>query len=310
MKSIKTQTKTKMKRSSQTKAKSKSLQQQLSNNTRQAGGAHKTVHNRQIMMERFVHYLKESNIQIHNVNQVKVSYIERYIQTRLSQGISKRTLQNEMAAIRQTLRAADRNKLADHPRISNQTLGLSGASRQGTKVAITQEQYQAIHEEALQKSPALAATLDIAITLGLRGEEAVQSWQSMKTWQKALQQGKTTLHVVFGTKGGRPRDVHIINPQQTLQVVNNALTIMAQQNGKLIDKPNLKQAMNYWRNSTYRLGLTGQISPHSLRYTFTQDQIDHYLKQGYSEQEALAKVSMDLGHGDGRGRFIKQVYGI
>lgn len=117
----------------------------------------------------------------------------------------------------------------------------------------------------LQKSPALATTL------GLRGEEAVQSCQFMKTWQTALQQGKSILHVVFGMKGGQPRDVHIINPQKTLQVINTALAIMAQQNGKLIDKPSLKQAMNYWRNSTYRLGLTRQMSPHSLRYTFTQD---------------------------------------
>ena len=262
-----------------------------------------------MMMKRFGQYLKDNNIQIHDISQIKVSYIEGYIQTRLSQGISKRTLQNEMSAIRQTLRAADRNKLADHPRLSNPALGLSGASRKGTKVAISQAQYQAIHEEALQKSPALAATLNIAVILGLRGEEAVQSCQSMKTWQKALLQGKTTLHVVFGTKGGRPRDVRIINPQKTLQAVNNALAIMSQQSGKLIDKPNLKKAMNYWRNSTYRLGLTGQIAPHSLRYAFTQEQVGQYLKQSYSEQEALAKVSIDLGHGDGRGRFIKLVYG-
>lgn len=302
---------TKVKLSTKTKAKTntKPLKQQLIDAARQAKGAYKTVHNRHIIVERFGQYLKDNNIQIHDMNHIKVSYIEGYIKTRLNQGIGKRTLQNEMSAIRQTLRATDRHKLADHPRISNHALGISGASRKGTKVAITQEQYQAIHEEALQKSPALAATLDIAVTLGLRGEEAVQSCQSMKTWQKALQQGKTTLHVVFGTKGSRPRDVHIINQQQTLQAVNNALTIMARQNDKLIDKPSLKQAMNYWRNSTYRLGLTGQISPHSLRYAFTQDQIDQYLKQGYSEQEALAKVSMDLGHGDVRGRYIKQVYG-
>ena len=54
-----------------------------------------------------------------------------------------------------------------------------------------------------------------------------------------------------------------------------------------------KQAMNYWRNSTYRMGLTEQISLHSLRYAFTQEQVDQYLKQGYSEQEALTKTSMD-----------------
>lgn len=166
MKLINSHTKanTNLKHSNQTKAKPKSLQQQLINNARQASGAHKTAHHRQIMMKRFGQYLKDNNIQIHDISQIKVSYIEGYIQTRLSQGISKRTLQNEMSAIRQTLRAADRNKLANHPRISNQAIGLSGASRQGTKVAITQERYQAIYEEALQKSPALAATLDIAVT--------------------------------------------------------------------------------------------------------------------------------------------------
>lgn len=67
--------------------------------------------------------------------------------------------------------------------------------------------------------------------------------------------------------------------------------------------------MNYWRNSAYRLGLTGPISPHSLSYAFTQEQVDQYLKQGYSEEEVLAKASMDLGYGDGRGIYIKYVYG-
>lgn len=92
--------------------------------------------------------------------------------------------------------------------------------------------------------------------LRLRSEEVVQSCQSVKTWQKVLHQGKK-LYVVFGTKGGKPRDIHIINPKQVLQVINNALSIMAQQNSKLIDKPNLKQSLKCWRNSAYRLGLTG-----------------------------------------------------
>ncbi|XKM13297.1 integrase domain-containing protein [Orbaceae bacterium ac157xtp] len=292
------------------KIKTKSLKQQFTDAARQANGAYKTVHHRQIIMERLRQYLKVHNIQIKAIDQMKVIYIEGYVHSRLGQGISRRTLQNELAAIRQTLRAVGRVKLADHSRLTNQALGISGASRQGTKVAITQKQYQAIHQLAFNKSPALAATLDVAITLGLRGEEAVQSYKSMQTWQKALQKGQTRIQVVFGTKGGRPREVYIINPQKTLQVVNNALAMMQQQNGKLIDKPNLKQAMNYWRNSTSRLGLTGEHSPHCLRYAFTQHQIDHYLKQGYSEPEALAKASMDLGHGDGRGRYIKQVYGL
>ncbi|SPX19995.1 DNA-binding prophage protein [Escherichia coli] len=65
------------------------------------------------------------------------------------------------------------------------------------------------------------------------------------------------------------------------------------------------------------MGLTGKYSPHSLRYAWAQDDIRRYLAQddirrylaqGFSEKEALAMVAMDLGHGDGRGRWVKQVY--
>ncbi|MFP5626719.1 Arm DNA-binding domain-containing protein [Salmonella sp. 741265116_PST] len=34
----------------------------------------------------------------------------------------------------------------------------------------------------------------------------------------------------------------------------------------------------------------------------------YYLAQGLSRKEALAMVAMDLGHGDGRGRYVAQVY--
>ncbi len=33
-----------------------------------------------------------------------------------------------------------------------------------------------------------------------------------------------------------------------------------------------------------------------------------YLADGFSRQEARALVSMDLGHGDGRGRYVERVY--
>ncbi|EJN8733548.1 DNA-binding protein, partial [Salmonella enterica] len=46
-----------------------------------------------------------------------------------------------------------------------------------------------------------------------------------------------------------------------------------------------------------------------LRYAWTQDAIRHYLEQGFSDREALALTAMDLGHGDGRGRYVVQVYG-
>ncbi|OYO91440.1 DNA-binding protein [Salmonella enterica subsp. enterica serovar Weltevreden] len=75
-----------------------------------------------------------------------------------------------------------------------------------------------------------------------------------------------------------------------------------------IDKPDLKTAMKYWHSQASRIGLTGAYSPHSLRYAWAQDAICHYLAQEFSKKEALAQTAMDLGHGDGRGRYVAQVY--
>ncbi len=67
--------------------------------------------------------------------------------------------------------------------------------------------------------------------------------------------------------------------------------------------------MNHWHKQAAKVGLTGEYSPHSLRYAWAQDAIRHYLAQGFSEKESLALTATDLGHGDGRGRWVKQVYG-
>lgn len=94
------------------------------------------------------------------------------------------------------------------------------------------------------------------------------------------------------------------------KALENAINIAEQRNGRLIDKADLKSAMNYWRGQAGQLGLTGKNTPHSLRYAWAQDAIRHYLAQGFCKKEALAMVAMDLGHGDGRGRYVAQVYGL
>ncbi|MFD1261643.1 integrase domain-containing protein [Entomomonas asaccharolytica] len=278
---------------------------------RQAKGSFKTVHDREVIVKRLADYLQANNIQIKHIDHIKTKHIEGYIQSRQEQAISKRTLQNEMSAIRKTLTQAGREKLANSERLSNQSLNIHNTSRQGTKTAITDEQFYEIVKTSIEKDQlGIAACLQLSRYLGLRGEEAVQSIQSLKTWQKAISQGKDTVTVVYGTKGGRPRQTRIINQDKVKQAVDYAINIANQQNGKLIDKPSLKQAMTYWRNHTAALGLRGTISPHSLRYAYAHDGMQHYQEQGYSEKEALAMVSMDLGHGDGRGRYVKRVYAL
>ncbi|EFK3610309.1 site-specific integrase, partial [Escherichia coli] len=113
-----------------------------------AGGSHKTVHDRMAIAQRFCHHLLALNIQSKQAAHIRARHVEGYIQHRLAQGISKRTLQNEMAALRTVLQQAGRDKLASDERLSNRTLGLVGASRNGTKQAIPERVYQS----ALQKA--------------------------------------------------------------------------------------------------------------------------------------------------------------
>lgn len=124
-----------------------------------------------------------------------------------------------------------------------------------------------------------------------------------------MERGETRLTVVFGTKGYRPRKTEVQDTIAVKKALENALTVAEERNGRLIDRPRLQQAMNYWRKEIAKAGLTGIYTPHSLRYAWTQDALRHYLAQGFSDKEALALTSMDLGHGDGRGRYVVQVYG-
>ena len=259
--------------------------------------------------KRFSEHLRALNIQIQRVEQIRVRHIECYIEERLEQDIGLRTLQNEMAALRAVLRQAGRRQVVEHPRLTNKALGVSGASRNGTSRAITPEHYQQVMEKARAEDEGLAAALEIARLMGLRSQEAVQSSQSLKTWLKAIERGETRLKVVFGTKGGRPRYTTLLDAGAVRKAVENALPIARQRNGRLIDKPDLKTALEHWHKQVIKAGLKGEFSPHSLRYAWAQDAIRHYLAQGFSEKESLALTATDLGHGDGRGRWVKQVYG-
>ncbi|EEC8073846.1 DNA-binding protein [Escherichia coli] len=284
------------------------LEREMKNLARQAGGSHKTVHDRIAMAGRFCERLMELNVQIRYVHHLKAKHIEAYIQMRLAQGIQKNTLHNETAAIRKILTQAGREKLAQSERISNKSLGLAGVSRNGTRKAITPEYYQQMADTARLKDAGLAAALELARLMGLRSQEAVRCSCSLQTWRQSLERGDTRLTIVFGTKGGRPRDTLIQDTGAVKKSLDNAIAVAGLRNGRLIDAASLKQAMKYWRNQTLRMGLTGKYSPHSLRYAWAQDDIRRYLAQGFSEKEALAMVAMDLGHGDGRGRWVKQVY--
>lgn len=277
---------------------------------RQAGGSFKTVSDRMKIADRFAERLLKLNVQIRDIKNIKAGHIELYMKSRLSEEISRRTLQNEMSAIRALLRVAGKTFMANpaHEKLSNQALGISENSRDGTKVAIPDNYFRQVLTTVEKKDEGVAYALRLSRLLGLRTEETVQSAKSLRTWHKALSNGDEKIRVVFGTKGGRPRDTTVLDREATLSAINAALKHLKDNNGKLIDKPSLHTAIERYRNVVREAGLTGKYAPHSLRYAYSVDVMNLHMKNGFSKEEAQALASMDLGHGDGRGHYVARVY--
>lgn len=277
---------------------------------RQAGGSFKTVSDRMKIADRFAERLLKLNVQIRDIKNIKAGHIELYMKSRLSEEISRRTLQNEMSAIRALLRVAGKTFMANpaHEKLSNQALGISENSRDGTKVAIPDNYFRQVLTTVEKKDEGVAYALRLSRLLGLRTEETVQSAKSLRTWHKALSNGDEKIRVVFGTKGGRPRDTTVLDREATLSAINAALKHLKDNHGKLIDKPSLHTAIERYRNVVREAGLTGKYAPHSLRYAYSVDVMNLHMKNGFSKEEAQALASMDLGHGDGRGHYVARVY--
>lgn len=284
-----------------------SLKHDLVAAARDAGGSFKTRANRTAAVGRFIEFLRGQNLSGLKLANLKTRNVEAYARAMLEHGRKARTVQSELSALRTTLRACGRGKISDN--LDNKSLGIAGASRAGVRTATPEEKREQIVANLLARGhEGVAACVNLQRALGLRGREAVMSGPSLETWRKALAAGRP-VPVTFGAKGGRPREVHPADVERAIEAVNAALAVANQNNRKLIARTNLKAALAHYRDVMHNAGATGKHSGHSLRYAFARQQMRYYEEtQGLTEREALARTSLDLGHGDGRGRYIKQVY--
>lgn len=65
------------------------------------------------------------------------------------------------------------------------------------------------------------------------------------------------------------------------------------------------------RQHLQRRGITGiNASERTMagRYSWAVEAVEFHTRNGMSKKEVSAMVSMDLGHGDGRGRYVMRVY--
>lgn len=273
------------------------------------GGAHLTREARATTARRLFNFLHGVGFTIEGPVQLAERHIVRYVQDRRSKGVSKRTLKNEAAHIRSLLHAVDRSKAAKSPSISNKALGIAGSSRAGTGVAAPEELAREAIELAATKDDGVAAALALERMFGLRAAEAVRSAPSLATWIKNCSQGQPVV-VIFGTKGGKARTVGYADPVAAVGLLTKVASLAKMQGGHIINKPNLRQAMTRYRNVMNRqvtpvVGITG----HDLRYAYAHDRLTVHASNGHTDREIYALTSLELGHGDGRGVYVRKVYG-
>ena len=227
------------------------------------------------------------------------------------------TVQNKLASIR-ALMAARNVDLRQLGIESNSSLGVGQRSRKGTKEPISDEKFEKSLEASLkQGKTGMFHALRLERYLGLRGLEAVMSTNALKRFAeeaRSMVDGTFREVDIFdGTKGGRPRRTTVIfqHARLTLEVIAGALAFANENQGYLISSPNggLKGARSLYHRTARKLGLVGKFAPHSLRYRYTVDKLTELHRLGVPAREAESLAAVWLGHGSGRGRWVRLVYG-
>lgn len=275
-------------------------------------GSHLTREARAATAERFAAVMmKLGYTHLKKPEEIKLRHLKEFVSYRKSGGVSTRTLQNSMAHLRSVLRNCGRADVADAPESTNRALGISGGTRIGTKIALTDEELFAVDMRSKKLGrPGMGCLLKLERHLGLRGNEAIHARSdTLIRWRGELE-ATGTIAVIAGTKGGRSRTVNIKDVANAMLAINEALLVAHTQRGFLIVRRNgdpaggLKQAREIYHGWMNRAG----VHPHVARYAFACMNFGAYCREGYPPREALILVSRDLGHGSGRGRWIRSVY--
>jgi hypothetical protein len=269
-----------------------------------SGHSSETIENRMRIAGVILNTLWDNGMPVHEPRDIELKHVRLYIQIRLALGIVPRALQNEISALRALLKVSGCKRFATSPEMRSKALGIPEGSRIGTNLAITDAECADLLARAEAIDPATACVIRLERTLGLRGKEGVMSPESLPLWKEQLQTGNL-IHVTRGTKGGRERFVNAPNKKAALDAVRAGIAFCAGNEGRFYPRKSLEQAL---RRYGHVMGHRLKVKGHCLRYAFAKDRFWLYRQEGSSEDEALMLLSRDLGHGDKRGRWVRQVY--
>lgn len=295
-----------------------SIGQELCDLSFKHAGSHGTKYARKRSAKRFAAYLRRGDIGIRHVKHVRLKHLEGFASELrdlvCSEKLKVRTAQNIMAHIRGVLRQAGKWKIVNDPRASNAALGLTGGCRLGARRAVLDDEFRVYFIALRERNEASAWGVAMQRALGLRAQEAVRAGQAdvLNRMLNDINNGRPVF-IIEGTKGGRPRHVTAHNIEIIRKIILWGLSILARSRSKFIIRGaggDLRSALSRYLRDLNSVGMKGELSSHSLRYAWAQESMRLHIQQsGVSFREALILVSLDLGHGDGRGRFIRQIYG-
>jgi site-specific recombinase XerD len=279
----------------------------------QLGGAHLTQEARRATFSTFAQAMREKGFGIQSAEQIGGKHLRAFVEYRLAQGIRSRTIANEISHVRSVLVHCGKEGLARNPAYSNKALGIGRGSRIGTKQPLSDAAMRGFQEQMDRRGrSAIGHVLELQRALGLREAEAIRGGnpESLARWHRELQE-RGYVRVIEGTKGGHARNVHPGDLSRARTAIERAQAILKTSGQRYLvtradgsATTSLKQALGIYRNLCHRAG----IQNHAARYSFTQERMQAYRNDGLTEREARAATSLDLGHGDGRGRYVSSVY--
>jgi hypothetical protein len=275
--------------------------------------AHLTQESRSGTFKNFAEAMRALNYGIHCAAQIGGKHLQAYIRYRSENGIGRRTLAKEMGHLRAVLRNIGKQGLADNPAYCNRALGIAKGSRKGTKEPLSDAELRAFQERAERLGrPDMGAILEMQRALGLREVEAIRAGRSdtlLRLHHELTERG--CARIIEGTKGGLMREVHPADVGRALAAVQRALEILEASGrryllacAKGVETTGLEQAVRVYSKFCSRAG----VQSHAARYAFAEERMQAYRNEGLSQREARIATSLDLGHGDGRGRYVASVY--
>lgn len=271
-------------------------------------GSHLTIDARKLTYEDFARAMFQKNYQIETTGQIRTKHLQIYAEVLLTRNLSPRTIDNKLGHLRTALRYAGKGAMLKEPAIINKALRGKGGSRVGSKTAMSNERYEYFKSRVQARNPGAALVMEMQRALGLRINEAVQGAcvDQLEAW--AIELKSNRVGIQRGAKTGRARVANIAVVERAQAAVDFALIAAKQNGGFVLHAKNGKSAYDQLRNIYFDVGMKGKESSHSLRYAWSREQIQFYMDQGFSERQARKELSKDLGHGDGRARYVAMVY--